>query len=386
MNVTFYGSCSGKSVVILVKNAKTGGLVEGVDLKILTPAKKTISAKTNKDGSYELDSASTSTLGTYTAQASKAGYDAAKAATILVYCPKLECENDEGCKSNETCKNSKCIQIECACGYLENHVCMPYQCCADTDCPQGKQCINHACVLKEIQPKAGCENDESCKSNEKCINSTCTPLQCACGYIENHACIPYECCFDENCNENETCIDHSCVLKAPPNETVSNAIEDAQDILTYAEQQGRNVTEAQELLDNASRAFNEGNYTLAQQLADEARKRVLKELPENESASYLIEDAQAEIQEAQEGGKDVTDAQEKLQEAQKAFEAGNYPLAQQLAQEAKELAEAAKVPAAPEKAGIIEIITSQLPLIAGIILLAVVISGIWLLLRKKKQP
>ena len=390
MNISFTGSyCQNSTLIIHITNTKTSGPVVGATLTISTLSKK-ITGTTDKNGVYNLTE--TSKNGTYTIKASASNFDAASTTANIISCapPAPGCTKDETCGKNETCINSKCTPIECACGFIENRKCVPYGCCKNEDCASNEQCTNHSCTSVQCQcgymenrtciPYECCKNDD-CSWDKQCTNNSCTPVIGECGYVSNHGWVKYDCCFDENCRENETCIDHSCLLKATPEEA-SNSIDEATNAIERAGE-GQNTTAAQEKLREAQDAFNEGNYTRAAQLAHEARDVM--------AASNAIEEAIAAI--AQKVGEEganvtanVTAAQEKLTEAQDAFNAGDYELAISLAQEAKELAEAAKVPAAPEKAGIIEIITSQLPLIAGIILLAVVISGIWLLIRKKKQP
>jgi hypothetical protein len=118
-------------------------------------------------------------------------------------------------------------------------------------------------------------------------------------------------------------------------------------------------------------------------------------LPPEEAASNAIEDAQNAINEAQGGGKDVTRALEKLQEAQNAFEAGNYELAQQLAEEARGLSMAAKAQAPPTEGAGTEAVGKQaaqpvdmLGVLGGVIVLgiivALIVGGVWLFFFKKK--
>jgi hypothetical protein len=361
MNISFTGSyCQNSTLIIHITNTKSPyNPVVGATLTISTPSKK-ITGTTDKNGLYSLTE--TSKAGTYTIKASASNYEQASTTVNVSSCaqpppPAPKCTKDENCTLNETCKNSKCTPIECTCGYIENHKCKKYGCCKNEDCSWDKQCINNSC----------------------------TPVTGKCGYVSNHGWVKYECCFDNDCNENETCIDHSCALKATQEEA-SNSIDEATNAIDQAGE-GQNTTAAQEKLREAQDAFTAGNYTLAAQLAHEARDVV--------AASNAIEEAMTAIaQKVQEEGANVTAsvtaAQEKLKEAQDAFNAGNYELATSLAQEAKDLAAAAKVPTAPVqgKVGIVEAVESllqanMLPAIA-IILFATIIGGIWLLIKKKK--
>ena len=57
------------------------------------------------------------------------------------------CEYDEECANNERCVDNYCEEITGSCGYAFGHRWIPYECCVDTDCPEGKQCINNECVI-----------------------------------------------------------------------------------------------------------------------------------------------------------------------------------------------------------------------------------------------
>ena len=57
-----------------------------------------------------------------------------------------ECENNSGCLQTQTCKDYKCIDLECGyCEYAKDHECKKYKCCKDTDCKEGT-CKDHNCV------------------------------------------------------------------------------------------------------------------------------------------------------------------------------------------------------------------------------------------------
>jgi parallel beta-helix repeat protein len=197
MNISFYGNCSGKSVIILVKNAKTGGLVEGVDLKISTPAKKTISAKTNKNGSYELDNTSTGALGTYEVKASKAGYDAAKSSIEITTCAPQVCPSNCSCLTPAEAASqnlSFCNGKQTICGQ-------------NTD-PAGP--VNKYCYEKKKY--------EECPSNCSCLTpaeaasqnlSFCNGKQTICGELSVSGAVTYQYCYEkkyEECPENCSCL------------------------------------------------------------------------------------------------------------------------------------------------------------------------------------
>ncbi|MEM2949043.1 MAG: NosD domain-containing protein [Candidatus Bilamarchaeaceae archaeon] len=95
-----------------------------------------------------------------------------------------ECMKNNDCDSDRSCKDNKCVPIECDCGYVQDHACITYECCADSDCDETSKCIEHKCV----------------------------PIECDCGYVQDHACITYECCADSDCRQGLVCTsDHKCV-------------------------------------------------------------------------------------------------------------------------------------------------------------------------------
>lgn len=60
------------------------------------------------------------------------------------------CKNDEDCGYDSVCESGVCKKITCQCGLIENHKCLPYQCCADSDCGSNEFCIKNKCVPKEL--------------------------------------------------------------------------------------------------------------------------------------------------------------------------------------------------------------------------------------------
>lgn len=55
----------------------------------------------------------------------------------------------------------------------------------------------------------GCSSDAECKEDERCSSGLCSSVRCPCGYIENHRCVSYECCFDADCSSGR-CLDNRC--------------------------------------------------------------------------------------------------------------------------------------------------------------------------------
>lgn len=62
------------------------------------------------------------------------------------------CVSDEECLPSEICEGGQCKKIECECGRIINHKCMPFECCSDLDCEEGYVCDRHVCKpIKEIK-------------------------------------------------------------------------------------------------------------------------------------------------------------------------------------------------------------------------------------------
>ena len=119
---------------------------------------------------------------------------------------RFTCCEDTGCLGEQTCQNHKCIEPICnSCQYLNNHICIDYECCKNEDCDNNQYCLDHKCINFECIKDSQCENDEICQAN-KCIKLVCY----SCQYASDHKCIDYECCEDEDCVGGQLCINHDC--------------------------------------------------------------------------------------------------------------------------------------------------------------------------------
>ena len=132
-----------------------------------------------------------------------------------------ECMANNACEDNEICLDNECVEVECDCGIIEDHACVEYQCCVDTDCGDSAICVdnlcsvidcdcgevvNHSCVDYEC-----CDNDD-CLYTELCEQNSCKPVvQDTCGEISNHEWIDYECCNDTICGFGMGCQNNVCV-------------------------------------------------------------------------------------------------------------------------------------------------------------------------------
>lgn len=75
--------------------------------------------------------------------------------------PDKECDEHDDCLGSQYCYEDECINLECDCGYADEHECVYYECCDFTECADDEQCSNHECV--SIQ----CECPERIR-NHKC--------------------------------------------------------------------------------------------------------------------------------------------------------------------------------------------------------------------------
>ncbi len=60
------------------------------------------------------------------------------------------CTEDSQCPLDQTCSNSTCVQVACACGVVIDHTCQAYACCSDEACDEGSVCNLevHQCIEK----------------------------------------------------------------------------------------------------------------------------------------------------------------------------------------------------------------------------------------------
>jgi hypothetical protein len=107
---------------------------------------------------------------------------------VLPECEDGECLDDEYCEGGEWVEKKDAGE----------------ECEIDCECISGL-CEDGICVL--------CEIDADCPEDEECSGGFCEEVICPCGVVQNHECIPYECCSDSDCNSDQFCIDSECVPK-----------------------------------------------------------------------------------------------------------------------------------------------------------------------------
>jgi hypothetical protein len=61
------------------------------------------------------------------------------------------CSEDSDCYWNQTCELGVCMDIPCPCGSISNHACVPYACCADSDCGVCGICMGTSCEKQELE-------------------------------------------------------------------------------------------------------------------------------------------------------------------------------------------------------------------------------------------
>lgn len=94
------------------------------------------------------------------------------------------CCEDTGCVGDQVCNNGCQDPICGECEFLENHVCVAYECC----------------------------DNSACANTQKCDDNKCVDLRCGdCEYAEDHSCASYVCCEDKHCQSNQACRDNTCV-------------------------------------------------------------------------------------------------------------------------------------------------------------------------------
>jgi hypothetical protein len=182
-----------------------------VRLTLASPFEVIGSQNTGSDGQAAFD---VSKNGTYNAELYLSGYDYEELSIHYTTCPQQavppECNASSNCPPSEFCDSGKCKQVLCECGKVANHVCAPYECCANKDCTGGLVCQNNTCVQK-----TGCSSNADCPDASYCSAGSCLPVaQGACGYVAGHAWHDYACCSDSGCAAGSHCANNACVQNA----------------------------------------------------------------------------------------------------------------------------------------------------------------------------
>ncbi|MFQ6010198.1 MAG: PGF-pre-PGF domain-containing protein [Candidatus Aenigmatarchaeota archaeon] len=168
------------------------------------------------------------------------------------------CCLDAGCPTGQTCVNNTCVEgVAPVCGneILEANETSD-TCCLDAGCPTGQTCVDNVCVEEEA-------------------NVTAAVAVCGNGVLEAGE-TSDTCCEDAGCPSGEQCIAGECVAVAvgPTADDANQAIADAATQITLAKQEGKDTTEAENILHNAVNYFNTGDYANAITLADQAKQAI----------------------------------------------------------------------------------------------------------------
>jgi parallel beta-helix repeat protein len=134
-----------------------------------------------------------------------------------------ECVTSSDCAVNEVCAGSSCVRFPCACGAVQNHQCVQYECCTDAQCGGGASCDTLAHACRQQVPQYECTTNLQCAANDYCkipsgaAGGTCEPVESLpCGEVANHSftAYGYECGSEPGCPSCPTgaaCEAHKCI-------------------------------------------------------------------------------------------------------------------------------------------------------------------------------
>ncbi|MCS7109463.1 MAG: hypothetical protein NZ903_01555, partial [Candidatus Micrarchaeota archaeon] len=136
---------------------------------------------------------------------------------------------------------------------------------------------NSKFILSVSQVPLRCNSNQDCPFDSICKDGTCVVIHCPCGYISNRTCVPYECCRDEDCPEGKSCISNFCIYTPPTiTEEEKKYIADRLNVLLNtirtAKEEGEDVTAAIDLIEQAKRAYEAGEFEKAKELLEQAQQ------------------------------------------------------------------------------------------------------------------
>ncbi|NYZ77548.1 right-handed parallel beta-helix repeat-containing protein, partial [Candidatus Micrarchaeota archaeon] len=236
LTLGFESSCEENVVTVTSK----GAAVQGARVAILD----VITGTTDENGQLKFTECGM----TARVHASASGYQPADGEYTLVDCgscaqeqPQPECTDNGGCPANEACIAQECAPVSCTCGVVQEHACISYECCADSDCTADEYCSEHACAAKQVEPE--CTSDADCASGQEC--------------------------------KEQTCVEKAAPPPENPAQTAADAIADAQGAINGAGSAGKDTSGAVSKLREAQDAYDAGDYELAAELAQEAETLAL---------------------------------------------------------------------------------------------------------------
>lgn len=105
-----------------------------------------------------------------------------------------ECREDADCAEDE---------------YCDSGVCEPKKERNET-CRDDRECLTGVCAFGIC---TYCASNAECKADEECVGGECRKINCPCGGIVEHTCVPYECCEDADCAAGFVCLQHKCEVR-----------------------------------------------------------------------------------------------------------------------------------------------------------------------------
>lgn len=152
-----------------------------------------------------------------------AGYASVLKTMDLIDCRECEgCTSDTQCPSDQACSEGSCGPVQCECGFVEKHECVPYDCCSDSDCGEDELCSDHSC--SDRPDDSECYSDGDCAETQYCempVGAAPTGAvagQCrdvgGCGNVVNHTLVPYRCGNAPDCPicpEGYVCVQNDCL-------------------------------------------------------------------------------------------------------------------------------------------------------------------------------
>ncbi|MFH1285995.1 MAG: hypothetical protein ABIH99_05435 [Candidatus Micrarchaeota archaeon] len=184
----------------------------------------------------------------------------------------------EFCSSDKECCSGLCSFMEtCVSCRAQNETCISNSECCSSNCTNSK-CILTANATGGVEPspQIECNSDLECAQGKQCSNNKCEKVSCACGYISNHTCILYSCCFNKDCASEESCHLHECVNTKQLEQEKSEAaaeISSAYNAIADAKIAGISTISAEQTLVEAGQAFSYGDYSSAKRFATKAREQ-----------------------------------------------------------------------------------------------------------------
>jgi uncharacterized membrane protein len=161
-------------------------------------------------------------------------------------------------------------------------------------------------------------------------------------------------------------------------EHANAAISDAENIISDLKTDGIIVSEAESKLTDARDAFESAKYGDAEKLANEARTLANRANQTSVEVNSVMNDVEADIEEAGRQGISITEAQQLLNKARLEYDIGNYEESLTLAEQARDVVQDALNSEPPYQ-------QNQTYLFAGMIAAAAGGAGVAMYMRSRKR-